>query len=63
MGEKKNINYLWGGKFQTENFEKCEFYRGKIIEMVERIENPNVLASIYSFIMGLLSMKEKRETD
>lgn len=40
-----------------------EIYKRKIIEMVERIESPAMLESIYSFIMGILSMKEKQGAD
>lgn len=34
-------------------------YKEKIIEMVGKIENLAILTSIYSFIMGILSIKEK----
>lgn len=43
--------------------EEKEEYKRKIIELVEKIENPAILASIYSFIMGILSVKEKQEAD
>lgn len=46
-----------------ENLREKDYYRQKIIEMVEKIENPAVLASIYSFAMGILSVKEKQEAD
>ncbi len=40
-----------------------EIYKRKIIEMVESVESPAMLESIYSFIMGILSMKEKQGAD
>lgn len=53
----KNANKILiasrGGKSQTENFEKCEFYRGKIIEMVERIEDTWILKEILQFIVNM----------
>lgn len=39
------------------------FYKSEIIEMVGKIENTEILESIYSFIMGILNMKEKQEAD
>lgn len=38
-------------------------YRNKIIGNVNNITNPAILESIYSFIIGIISMKEKQETD
>ncbi len=38
-------------------------YKRLIIEMVQKIENPVILGSIYSFIKGILSTKEKQEAD
>lgn len=40
-----------------------EFFRNEITELVEKIENPAILASVYSFIVGILSIKEKQEAD
>ncbi len=38
-------------------------YREKIIEIVVRIKSQAVLESTYSFILGLLSVKEEQEAD
>lgn len=46
-----------------ENLRGKDHYKEKIKELVEKIENPAILASIYSFIMGILSIKEKQEAD
>lgn len=46
--------------------ERCKekyYYREKIIEMVEKIENPKIIESIYSFIIGILNVTEKWEAD
>lgn len=40
-----------------------ERYKQKITELVGKIENPAILESVYSFIMGILSVKEKQEAD
>lgn len=34
--------------------DEKEEYRGKIIEMIEKIERDDLLRKIYSFIIGLL---------
>lgn len=47
----------------TEKLREKQYYKDKIAELVEKIENPAILASIYSFIMGVLSIKEKQEAD
>lgn len=47
----------------NKNSNEKEIYRRKIIEMVEKIEKLTILESIYSFIMGILSMKEKQRAD
>jgi len=36
-----------------------DVYRGKIVELIEKIKNPEILASIYSFAMGILSIKKQ----
>lgn len=46
-----------------ENLREKEFYKEKIIKLLEKIENPAILASVYSFIIGILSVKEKQEAD
>ncbi len=45
----------------TEEYQKAQrnIYKEKIIEIVETIESPAILNSIYSFVMGILSTKEK----
>lgn len=40
-----------------------ENYREQIIEMVNKIKSPAILESTYSFIIGILSSKEKQEAD
>lgn len=40
-----------------------EDYKKLIIEIVKKIENPEILASVYSFIIGILGAKEKQEAD
>ncbi len=45
------------------NLKEKGYYKERIIELVEKIENPAILASIYSFIMGILSVKEKQGAD
>lgn len=32
-----------------DNFRENDYYKGKIIEMVEKIENPEILKLIYGF--------------
>lgn len=44
-------------------FKEKEYYREKIVEMVNKIENPAIIESIYSFAAGILSVKEKQEAD
>ncbi len=41
--------------------EVCSVYRCEIIQMVGKIRNQAILESTYSFIMGLISTKEKQE--
>lgn len=38
-------------------------YKKKIIEVVEKVDDLEILMSIYSFVIGILSMREKREAD
>ncbi len=42
-----------------ENFEEKEQYRGKIIELVEKIDNGEVLKRIYELAQYLYVYKEK----
>lgn len=50
----------------TNGFRKKEFYKEKIIELVEKIENPKILRCIYIFVSDIMeeikadSGKEKR---
>ena len=46
-----------------DNQDMCINYRKLIIEMAENIHDQRMLESIYSFIMGILSVKEKQEAD
>lgn len=55
--------YLHGGMLMDKELNEKEIYKRKIIEMVESVESPAMLESIYSFIMGILSMKEKQGAD
>lgn len=43
--------------------QEKDYYKEKIIELVEKIENLSVLVSIYSFIKGLLSANQDWERD
>lgn len=43
--------------------KRSENYRNQIIEIVNKIKDPAMLKSIYSFIMGILNAKEKQEAD
>lgn len=52
----KKVNDECTGEHQAT---KRNSYKEKIIEIVETIESPAILNSIYSFAMGILSMKEK----
>lgn len=66
--EKKKVlllakNICMGVILMNKNSNEKEIYRRKIAEMVEKIENLTILESIYSFIMGILSMKEKQGAD
>lgn len=38
-------------------------YKKLIIEMINKIESQDILISIYSFILGMLSVKEKQRAD
>lgn len=38
-------------------------YKRKIIEVVEKVDDLEMLMSIYSFIVGILSVREKQEAD
>lgn len=53
--DKKDCEYI------SEDTRKD--YREKIIEIVVRVESQKVLESTYSFILGLLSVEKKQETD
>lgn len=46
-----------------EKLREKNYYKEKITELVEKIENPAILASVYSFIIGIFSVKEKQEAD
>ena len=51
-------------KYTEENqSEQKNIYKKKIIEIVTTIDNPAIINSIYSFVMGILSAKEKQGTD
>lgn len=49
-----------------ENFREKEYYKNKIIEMVEKIENPAILEYLYIFIQGKVGRymaEENKEVD
>lgn len=56
MKNNKRENETYAGKEVTVE----DYYRNLIIEMVKSIENQDTLVSIYSFTMGMLSIKRSR---
>lgn len=45
------------------NLREREFYKQKIIEMVEEIENTIVLMKIYTFVKTHLEILSEKETE
>lgn len=47
-----------------ENLREKKYYKDKIIELVEKIENPAILIKIYTFVKTHYEMlKEKEQED
>lgn len=48
----------------TDNFKEKDYYKQKITELVEKIENPEILMKIYTVIKTHYEiLKEKEQED
>lgn len=45
----------------TDNFREKDYYKQKIIELVEKIENPAILKRIYQLAEYLYIHKQEKE--
>jgi len=50
MKKSENKKIISGGVDKQAVFREKEWYREKIVEMVEKIENENYLLKIYTFV-------------
>lgn len=48
---------------KDKSIKEKEYYREKIIEMIGKIENPNILMKIHTFVKTHLEMLKEKERE